>query len=163
MELTERNLIENYNEFCPFCGIIIEKDTRFCHNCGAQIEQKKTSESSSSVRIISERPIAEFPNIDTKPLTKQYPISAPGYNQRHYESQHTIIYPTYRKRKQNYGMGVASLIFGILSLIGILPLIGSFLAIIFGGHKSGPLGIIGRILGIISLILYLGLVLMMFI
>ncbi|MBK5113901.1 MAG: zinc-ribbon domain-containing protein [Candidatus Heimdallarchaeota archaeon] len=156
-------MIENYNEFCPFCGSIIEKNSKFCHNCGALIVQQQTTESSPSVRIISERPIAEFPYIDTNPLTKQYPISVSGHNQRYSESHHTTTYPSYRRRKQNHGLGVASLIFAILSFIGILPLIGSFLAIILGGNKSGPLGVIGRILGFISLILCLGLIFMLFI
>jgi hypothetical protein len=158
-------LIDNNTEYCPFCGSLIEKDSQFCHNCGAHIEQQKqqTNDSTPSVRIISERPIAEFPNLDTTPLAKQFPIGNPGFNQGHSKSTQTTTYPDQRQIKQNHGLGVMSFILGILAFIGILPLFGSLLAITFGGYKSGPLGILGRILGFISLVFYIAMILVMFI
>ncbi|HUT81009.1 MAG TPA: zinc ribbon domain-containing protein [Candidatus Bathyarchaeia archaeon] len=155
-------MIGNFDSYCPFCGINIERDSRYCHNCGASLEHEKVEDSSPSIRIISERPLSEFPNIDIKALQQKHqtrPLSA--YHQGNYHlqnssyssAQNTANY-TPKIKKQNDGLGVISLIFAILAITSILPFIGSIVAIILGGEKSGTVGIIGRIIGIFSLIIY---------
>ncbi|NHJ48447.1 MAG: hypothetical protein FK733_11745 [Asgard group archaeon] len=144
-------------KYCPFCGINLDQESIYCHNCGASLK-KKLNESTSSVRIISERPLSDFPDINIKNLRAQYPTTGSGYAVN--TNQSTILkHPTTtthkypRRKKQDETQGVISFIFAILAFTGVLPFIGSIVAIILGGKHTGPLGRVGRILGWVSLIL----------
>ncbi len=152
----------NSTIYCPYCGITLEGESRFCHNCGANLETDIKIDTTPAVRIISERPLSEFPNIDTRPLQQSYPIVSTGLPQMRNTTEQIDSNNNLQRKQQNEGLGVVSLIFAILALIGIIPYIGSIIAIILGGKKAGFTGIIGRVLGVISLIFYAIFALLMF-
>jgi hypothetical protein len=141
----------NKTQYCPFCGIAIEQDSKFCHNCGASLENQTINQTKEtpSVKIISESPLHEHPEIDTTPLRRPHLNGNSGYAT--VQNQTTTTYTHYPRKKQNDTQGFFSLLFAILSFVGILPFIGSILAIILGGKNAGPLGIVGRTMGLISL------------
>jgi hypothetical protein len=57
--------------------------------------------------------------------------------------------------EETSGKAVASLVLGILGLVGVLPCVGSILAIVLGAGEESGAGNAGRILGWIGLVLNL--------
>lgn len=151
--------------FCPFCGTNLERNSRYCHNCGAYLEQE-ISETAKPIKIISEKPLEAFPEIYVPKNIKHTAVGS-GYgktnvNERKQNEVITQEQENHQTRKQNDGQGIISFLFAILAIIGILPIFGSILAILTGGYKGGPLGIIGRTIGWVSLLFYLSFTFLMF-
>jgi hypothetical protein len=122
----------------------VETGSEFCQNCGASLD---VVESTSSVRIISE----SQPSYQVVEPTSEWQTS---------QQSHTTHQPTYQQptvvvvppRRQDNSQGTLALVFGILACVGILPCIGSIIAIIVGNNAKGTSsGSIGVTLGWISI------------
>jgi hypothetical protein len=129
------------NETCNYCGSAVEADSEFCSNCGASLS---VVESTSSVRIISE--------------------SQPSYTVTQQSQTYQTAQPTtvYVPQKRDDSQGTIALIFGILACAGVLPCIGSIVAIIVGNqakHSSNAslavtLGWIGVCIQIVGIVVF---------
>ncbi|MBN1330840.1 MAG: zinc ribbon domain-containing protein [Candidatus Heimdallarchaeota archaeon] len=144
-----------YNKNCPFCGSIIEPGSKFCQNCGASIDDLKSANdygSSSSVRIIGTSNIT--------PSEQQYPIQPQTYTyQQPYQQQPAYYQPTttiYVPQQREDSLANLSIIMAILSCTGILPIIGSIIAIITGhiahARSKSSVALVALILGYIGVI-----------
>ena len=123
--------------FCPNCGAAVDHDTQFCQNCGASITDSGAAPSKPAQPAYSEPPPQE--SFGTTPA---------------YEQPATTTYAP----KKSDDSGMISLIFGVLSCVGILPCIGGIVAIITG-HSAKSKGDsqyanIGLILGYLSIAIY---------
>ena len=127
---------QNVNH-CPFCGSAIESGAQFCPNCGASISG------------------------DAEPSKPVQPTYSPPPPQESYGTTPAYEQPTttvYTPQRQDDSTGIISLIFGILGCVGILPCIGSIVAIVLG-HNAKSKGesqysSIGLILGYLGVGLY---------
>jgi len=123
------------NKICTYCGSAVEADSEFCSNCGASLH---VVESTSSVRIISE----------SQP---SYTVTQPVQTTQSYHPQPTTVYVPQR---QDDSQGTIALIFGILGCVGVLPCIGSIVAIIVGNQaKNSSNASLGVTLGWIAVCL----------
>jgi len=118
----------------PYCGSALESGSQFCQNCGASISGD--AEPSKPAHT----PMPPQESYGTTPA---------------YEQPTTIVY-TPQKKEDNTGL--LSLIFGILSCVGVLACIGSIVAIILG-HSAKSKGesqyaSIGLVLGYLGVGLY---------
>jgi len=125
------------SKHCPYCGSALESGSQFCQNCGASISG------------------------GAGPSKPAQPAHTPMPPQESYGTTPAYEQPTstvYTSQKKDDSSGLISLIFGILGCIGILPCIGSIIAI-FMGHNAKSKGesqysSIGLILGYIGICLY---------
>ncbi len=125
------------SKHCPYCGSALESGSQFCQNCGASISG------------------------GAGPSKPAQPAHTPIPPQESYGTTPAYEQPTstvYTSQKKDDSSGLISLIFGILGCIGILPCIGSIIAI-FMGHSAKRKGesqysSIGVILGYIGICLY---------
>ncbi|MHA1123863.1 MAG: zinc-ribbon domain-containing protein [Candidatus Heimdallarchaeota archaeon] len=122
---------------CPYCGSALESGSQFCQNCGASI--------SGGVG----------PSKPAQPAHTPMPPQESYGTTPAYEQPTTIVY-TPQKKEDNTGL--LSLIFGILSCVGVLACIGSIVAIILG-HSAKSKGesqyaSIGLVLGYLGVGLY---------
>lgn len=126
---------------CPYCGSAIELKQEFCHNCGANLQELEASNLSSYT-------LSPSSSYSTSPSTSYTPTQSTSYTQ--YPRQSTTYVPP---KRSDDSSGVIALIFGVLACTGILPCIGSLVAIIVGGNaknEGSSTGQIGFILGWIS-------------
>ena len=134
-------------EYCPYCGSVIESGTQFCQNCGAALSEV---EKTSTVQILQTPPQAS---------TGYY--QQPAAQQGPYHQQTTTVYVP--QKKADDAMGVLSLIMGILGWIMVLPVIGSIIAIVLGhiarSRSKSVTGLVGLILGY-SFIIIVGIIFM---
>ncbi|MHA1122190.1 MAG: zinc-ribbon domain-containing protein [Candidatus Heimdallarchaeota archaeon] len=125
------------SKHCQYCGSAIESGSQFCQNCGASISG------------------------GAGPSKPAQPAHTPMPPQESYGTTPAYEQPTstvYASQKKDDSSGLISLIFGILGCVGILPCIGSIIAI-FMGHSAKRKGesqyaSIGVILGYIGICLY---------
>ena len=125
------------SKHCPYCGSALESGSQFCQNCGASISG------------------------GAGPSKPAQPAHTPMPPQESYGTTPAYEQPTstvYTSQKKDDSSGLISLIFGILGCIGILPCIGSIIAI-FMGHSAKRKGesqysSIGLILGYLGAGLY---------
>jgi hypothetical protein len=127
---------QNVNH-CPYCGSSVEGGSQFCQNCGASINGGGAAPSKPAQ-----------PDYQAPPPQESYGTT-PAYEQP--------ATTTYTPSKSSDNTGMISLIFGILSCVGILPCIGGIVAIITG-HSARSKGDtqyaqIGLILGYLSVVL----------
>ncbi|MFW9924542.1 MAG: hypothetical protein ACFFDW_14760 [Candidatus Thorarchaeota archaeon] len=133
----------NYNNnlnVCPFCGSAIEHNQDFCHNCGANLsESTQQREFKLNNTEYTQSYQTNYPAAYTPPQTyPQYPS--------------TTYTPTKRNSSSD-SAGIIALIFGILAILGILPCIGSIIAITVGSsakNDGSTAGQVGLILGWVS-------------
>ncbi len=131
-------------EICTYCGSAVEKDSEFCSNCGASL---RVVESTSSVRIISE----SQPSYTVTQSSQIYQSPQPAQQTSVYYPQSTTVYVP---QKQDDSQGTIALIFGILGCVGVLPCIGSIVAIIVGNQaKNNSNASLGVTLGWIAICL----------
>ena len=121
----------NKTEYCPYCGSVQETGNKFCISCGANLneEQVKTSEPSSGIRIVSERPLTSADKINLNMSTSTTSTTsqqAYGYGTAttHGYRTSTTYTPQPVQRKDNASI---ALIFAVLGFV-----IGCFLFPIFG-------------------------------
>ncbi|HUT79752.1 MAG TPA: zinc-ribbon domain-containing protein [Candidatus Bathyarchaeia archaeon] len=145
-----------YNKNCPFCGSIIEPGSKFCQNCGASIEDLNSPidyGDSSSVRIIGTSNVTptqnQYPQV-------QYPVQSQTYT---YQQQPVYYQPAstvYVPQQRDDSLANLSIIMAILSCIGILPIIGSIIAVITGhiayARSKNNTALAALILGYIGII-----------
>lgn len=144
----------NNSRMCPFCGSAVENNQQFCHNCGANLEDNKK---------VNEEKLyaAEYPTTvgQQQPI---YPQQTYGGTYSQYPRQTTTYVPP---RRTDDSSGTIALIFGILACTGILPCIGSLIAIIVGSsakNEGSSSGQAGFILGWVSCCLNIGLIILLF-
>ncbi|MBK5114109.1 MAG: zinc ribbon domain-containing protein, partial [Candidatus Heimdallarchaeota archaeon] len=94
---------QNVNH-CPYCGSAIEGSSQFCQNCGASITGGAAAPSKPAQPAYSPPPPQE--SYGTTPA---------------YEQPAATVYTP---KSSDDNTGIISLIFGILSCVGILPCIG---------------------------------------
>lgn len=116
--------------FCPMCGAACEDGAKFCPGCGANLTIS-ASEQPFVEQI--EQPVFEQPVFD------QSIYQQPMYPQPVYPYQQPI-------RKSGNGLGIASMILGILSLVMLFgPGVGGLLFV------DIILAIVGLILGAVGM------------
>jgi uncharacterized Zn finger protein (UPF0148 family) len=159
----------NYTEdqHCPFCGSVVEQGSSFCPTCGASLEDIEPPYDEEPYQEPSSGSFSAIP-----PETRQHDdySKKEGYYSRRgpYHSQQThSSAPSYHQSSSTYRKGSSSsgtlaVIFGALSCAGILPCIGSILAIIFGSSSKDydDTAKIGFYLGVISCCCQLGSILL---
>ncbi len=129
---------------CPYCGSAVESGSQFCQNCGASVTSGAGAPSQPA-----QQPYAAPPPQESYGTTPAYQQPA------------TTVYTPQR---QDDSSGIISLVFGILGCVGILPCIGSIIAIILGNQAKNKgetqysqiglvLGYIGLVLSVIGIII----------
>ena len=136
LEKYRKKLIEKTN-YCPFCGIKLELESKYCHNCGAFLNSQIHNQNQKQIKIISEKPLT----INNETISNETNSEKTENTQNDNQSVH------YQIRRENSSSGFVSFMFAMLSFFGILPFFSSTIAIITGGRKAGPLGIISRSIG----------------
>ncbi|MBD3191804.1 MAG: zinc-ribbon domain-containing protein [Candidatus Heimdallarchaeota archaeon] len=125
---------------CPFCGSIIEEGSAFCANCGASLSSIEETQDYDS--YTPEEPSTPPP--PPPPQQKTYDYGTGG----------TYREPSAPRTQESNTMGIISLIFGILGCVGVLPCIGSLVAIVTGfmgkDHPEDSMAKIGLILGFLG-------------
>jgi len=167
-EISFRREIMNKDEcryICPFCAFAVPSDGKFCPNCGASLDAlsepvvsdgipSKTHEV-SPVSVYSSSQVASSRDY-YGPTQQQSPAAQGTFYQPVHPMpppQKVVYIPNTRPR--NSSEGTLALIFAILSCVGILPCLGSILAITLGQKAADtPTGTTAVILGWITFALY---------
>ena len=139
----------NSNVYCPFCGSIITLEQEFCHNCGASVKDLAKKE--------------QTPSTFGRPITQQtYTSQNYGQQNAQYTQPQQVIYKAAPKKSDD-SSGLVALIFGILACAGVLPCVGSIIAIAVGSsarEDGNSMGNTGYILGWISCCCNIGFVIL---
>lgn len=157
--------MSEYTIHCPFCGSLVESSSDFCHNCGAVIsESPKTGNYSTGYATTTPTNPTSGSSYSSSPSSpNQFGASYSEYQKSQTQKSQTIYKP--RKSSSSDSSGTLALIFGILACVGVLPCIGSIIAIVVGStaKKSGDsAGEAGFILGWLSMCLHLGAFILLF-
>lgn len=142
---------------CPFCGSLVESGSEFCHNCGASlIESHKTGNYSTGYGTTPASPTS-----NSSPTQSQFGEAYTDYqrSQTSHPTQTVYIPQKTQRSSSSSTAGLVALIFGILGCVGVLPCIGSCVAIVAGAsarNDGDTAGKIGLILGWISTCMYIG-------
>lgn len=147
--------------FCTNCGSKINSGEKFCPNCGTKVEEKTAEVLDVEETTTNTKPVANEHSLsETQPVMSNVPITDSGnsfenFGQYLNQSQQ----PGAAMAKKQDGMGTASLVIGVISVVLsfvcnvlIIPL--AILGLVFGlicktkgGKKTA--GIILNILGIV--------------
>jgi len=130
--------------FCTQCGTKIVASWNVCPNCGHNLKSE----------LGYQQPTQPQPSVQI------YTQQKPNYQPNQYQPY------KYRPRSNNTN-GIVALIFGLLGLFGIIPIVGSIIAIVLGavGKKNDDdptMAKAGLVLGIIGIVLWIAIYIFLF-
>ncbi len=131
---------------CPFCGSLVESGSEFCHSCGASLDEShKTENYGTGYGTPATQTSGGSSASGTAPT--QYAPPQQGQTFTQYPRTQTVYRPPsqHKQFRSNSSSGAIALVFAILACVGVLPCIGSIIAIAIGSSAKNDGDSIGSI------------------